>query len=65
MSDLLKRQVDDYKRKLLVDALKECGGNIAAVARKFGRHKSSVFNTLRFLGINAADYRPKSYKDAV
>ena len=65
MSDLLKEQVDDYKRGILIEALRETGGNVAAVARKFGRHKSSVFNTLRFLGINAADYRPKSYKDAV
>ena len=59
MADLLRKQVDDFKRGIVIAALKETGGNIAAVGRKFGRNKSSMYNTLRILGVNAKDYRPQ------
>ena len=62
MADLLMEQVNNYKREILIDALKETGGNLSAVARKFQRKPASVFNTLRALGINAADYKPKYKK---
>lgn len=58
MGDLLMKQVNEFKRKLLIDALKETGGNLSAVGRKFQRKPASVLNTLRQLGINAKDYRP-------
>lgn len=62
MGDLLRKQVDDYKREILIKLLIEKEGNVAAVGRALKRSKTSMWTTIQRLGINPGKYRPKNFK---
>ncbi len=47
--------VTDTKKKLLLQALDEAGGNAAAAARKLGLHPNSLRRLLRQLGLKSSD----------
>ena len=49
--------LSDRRRAELVRLLEEHAGNVAAVARAMGRHRSAVFRWMRELGLHAARFR--------
>jgi DNA-binding NtrC family response regulator len=47
--------VDDFERTLLTEALAECGGNVAAAARRLGSDRGHVYRRMKALGVIAAN----------
>jgi len=57
LRDARKRASREAESKVMVQALKQCGGNVSAVARVVGITPRAVHMRLKSLGIKAAAYR--------
>lgn len=54
---LASREPVELDRERVVAALRECRGNLAHVAARLDRNRSSLYRTLERLGIDPKDYR--------
>ena len=54
---LCQRAAREAENKVIVQALKQCNGNVSALARSMGVTPRAVHMRLKSLGINAAAYR--------
>jgi DNA-binding NtrC family response regulator len=53
-------EAQEAERARLAGLLRECGGNVRAVARAMGIHPNLVYRAMERLGLDADDYRPGS-----
>jgi DNA-binding NtrC family response regulator len=60
LRELCQRAARDAENKVMIQALKQCGGNVSALARAMGITPRAVHMRLKSLGISAAVYRLSS-----
>jgi len=64
LQDLRRRAARGAEAEAMIETLKQCGGNVSAVARRVGITPRAVHMRLKSLGIKAATYRLGGMRDS-
>jgi len=60
----LREHVDDLKRRLVLEAIKACSGNISQAAKRLGYKRESLYRLMRQLGIPSEAKRVMEQREA-